>query len=176
MNRMIVGLSGLIGSGKTTAAKHLIEHHGFVRLRFAGPLKAMMAALGLTEAETDGDLKHEPCDLLCGKTPRYAMQTIGTEWGRELIGPDLWIRAWLASVDELPPNSRIVADDVRFPNEAEAIFGLGGKLIRITRRELGTAPPQNAHISELHQLPADTEILNNNSIDDLCARVVGAIF
>src|ERR1035437_9507797 len=121
MNRIVVGLCGFIGSGKTTAANHLVEHHGFTRIRFAGPLKAMLAALGLTEEEIDGSLKNDPCDLLCGKTPRYAMQQLGTEWGRELIGPDLWIRAWSSSVEDCGMHSRIIADDVRFPNESAAI-------------------------------------------------------
>jgi hypothetical protein len=68
---------------------HLVNHRGFARVRFAGPLKAMMAALGCTNAEIDGDRKEVPCDLLGGKSPRWAMQTLGTEWGRKLIGDDL---------------------------------------------------------------------------------------
>ncbi|MCW1993497.1 hypothetical protein [Bradyrhizobium diazoefficiens] len=41
---IVIGLKGLIGSGKTTVARHLIENHGFVRGRFAGALKDMLRA------------------------------------------------------------------------------------------------------------------------------------
>src|SRR5262245_6513313 len=91
--RRIIGLTGKLKSGKTEAALHLCKK-GFTRVRFAGPLKNMMTCLQLTDAEIEGMLKEQPCDLLCGKTPRYAMQTIGTEWGRALIGEDLWVNAW----------------------------------------------------------------------------------
>jgi putative protein kinase ArgK-like GTPase of G3E family len=81
VNRQIIGLTGLMGSGKSLAAQEL-ERIGFTRTRFAGSLKDMMRVLGLTEEEIEGNLKETACALLGGKTPRYAMQTIGTEWGR----------------------------------------------------------------------------------------------
>jgi hypothetical protein len=49
------------------------------QVKFAGPLKSMCMALGLTEAHIEGHLKEVPCELLCGQTPRHAMQTLGTE-------------------------------------------------------------------------------------------------
>jgi hypothetical protein len=60
MTRHIVVLTGSAGAGKTTVAKQLVADHGFKRVRFAGPLKEMMAALGLSEREIDGDLKDKP--------------------------------------------------------------------------------------------------------------------
>jgi hypothetical protein len=60
----IIAFTGLAGSGKSTAAKHLCTRHGFERVRFAGPLKDMMRALGLTEREIEGDRKESPCALL----------------------------------------------------------------------------------------------------------------
>ena len=56
---VIIALTGPAGCGKTTVAKQL-EGHGFVRVRFAGPIKAMLRALGLTEAQVDGDEKETP--------------------------------------------------------------------------------------------------------------------
>lgn len=155
--RTIVAFTGLAGAGKSTAALHLVNHRGFERVRFAGPLKAMMAALGCTAAEIDGDHKELPCDLLGGKTPRWAMQTIGTEWGRKLIDSELWVRAWRAAVDRLPAGTPVVVDDCRFPNEAEAIRAAGGLLVRIERPGAGTA---STHESEQHQIEA-VRILHN---------------
>ncbi|XUM19730.1 deoxynucleotide monophosphate kinase [Bradyrhizobium oligotrophicum S58] len=156
-SRTIIAFTGLAGAGKSTAAAHLVKLRGFERVRFAGPLKAMMAALGCTAAEIDGDRKETPCDLLGGKTPRWAMQTLGTEWGRQLIGPDLWIRAWRAAVDRLPAGTPVVVDDCRFPNEAEAIRSAGGVVVRLERPGAGTA---STHESEQHHLDA-IHVLHN---------------
>lgn len=155
--RTIVAFTGLAGSGKSTAAAYLVERHGFQRVRFAGPLKAMMAALGCTHEQIDGPEKETPCDLLGGGTPRHAMQTLGTEWGRDLITPDLWIRAWQAAVAKVPAGVPIVVDDCRFPNEADAVRAAGGVIVRIDRPGAGTA---SVHASEQHVLPA-VETLRN---------------
>ena len=85
----VIAITGQAGSGKTTIAKHLELEYNYVRVRFAEVLKDMLLALGLTEEEINGDLKEKPCSLLLGKTPRHAMQTLGIEWGRNLIHPDI---------------------------------------------------------------------------------------
>lgn len=170
--RTVLAFTGLAGSGKSTAALHLVERYGFQRVRFAGPLKDMMRALGLTEAEIEGELKEKPCALLGGKTPRYAMQTIGTEWGRDLISQDLWIRAWLAALDRVPAGLPVVVDDCRFPNEADAVLAAGGSIIRVVRpgAEAGAA----GHSSEAHELPADMVLHNEGSRELFLTGVVGA--
>lgn len=167
-SRTIIAFTGLAGAGKSTAAMHLVKRHRFERVRFAGPLKAMMAALGLTAAEIDGDRKELPCELLGGKTPRWAMQTIGTEWGRQCIGDDLWIRAWRAAVDRLPSGAPVVVDDCRFPNEAEAVRAAGGLIVRINRQGAGTA---SAHESEQHYIEPHTVIANDGAEERLFGRV-----
>ena len=166
--RTIIAFTGLAGAGKSTAAFHLVKSRGFERVRFAGPLKAMMAALGCTQAEIDGDRKELPCDLLGGKTPRHAMQTLGTEWGRDLIQPDLWIRAWRHAVDALPAGVPVVVDDCRFPNEADAIKAAGGLLVRIERPGAGTA---SAHESEKHTLPFVKTLYNTRDERSLREQV-----
>lgn len=171
--RFIIGLAGKIGAGKTTAAQYLVEKHGFERIRFAGPLKNMMLALGLTSDEVDGILKEQPCDLLGGKTPRFAMQTIGTEWGRDIIDEKLWIRAWRRAVETTTPGAWIVADDVRFPNETAIIRELGGVLIRVDRP---SAPGAAAsHSSEAVAFDCDFVIKNDGTIDQFKQQVETAM-
>lgn len=152
---MLIGFCGPAGAGKSTAAAYLVEHHGFVRVRFAGPLKAMMRALGCSEREVDGDLKETPCILLGGRTPRQAMQWLGTEWGRQMIAPDLWQRAWAAEADRHP---LVVCDDVRFPNEEAAIRARGGIIVRIECP--WAASPASGHASEQQPIKADAVIRN----------------
>lgn len=155
----LVGLAGRAGAGKTMAARILCERAGFERLAFAAPLKAMLRALGLGDAELDGAAKERPSPLLCGRSPRQAMQTLGTEWGRERIGADLWAQAWTrAARDRLAQGRTLVADDVRFANEIAAIRGLGGRVYWIDRG--AAAPP--AHVSEaLDPAACDGAIVND---------------
>jgi hypothetical protein len=160
MSPLLIGFCGVAGAGKTFAAAHLVRMHAFDRIRFAGPLKDMMRALGLTEAEIEGDGKERPSDLLAGKTPRHAMQTIGTEWGRDLIDPDLWVRAWGRAADKALAEGRpVVVDDVRFANEAAAIWARGGILVRLARDGAGSVSG-GAHASEHQDFPFDLRMRN----------------
>jgi len=165
---MIIGLAGRAGSGKSTVAAHLAAR-GYRRIRFADPLKDMMRALGLTERHIEGDLKEQPCPLLAGKTPRYAMQTIGTEWGRGIIHPDLWVGAWEARAAN---DNLVVAEDVRFPNEEAAIRRLGGWVIGVERpgREVGSGHP-----SENQPISPDLWLRNDGDVPALLAQVDSAL-
>lgn len=164
----IIALTGLAGSGKSTAADYLIAVHGFTRVRFAGPLKAMMRALGLSDRHIEGDMKEVPHEMLCGKTPRQAMQTLGTEWGRKLIGDDFWINTWHQDAGR---HSRVVVDDCRFPNEAAAVRKLGGEVWRIEGRG-GIA---GNHASEVGCGYAEVVIDNSGERAALQAAVDGAL-
>lgn len=174
----IIGLCGLAGSGKTTIANHLVEHHGFVRLPFAGPLKAMAAAFGLGPREMGGDLKEVPSDLLCGKTPRQFMQLLGTEFGRDLIGQDVWVRAWERALGEVATDGflplRIVADDLRFENEAAAIRSRGGVVVHLIRHGAGSATG-GAHSSERPERLGGVMVANDRSPAAVAAEVLAIV-
>lgn len=136
----LIALHGPAGSGKSHAASILVEEFGYTRMKFAGPLKAMMHTLltyaGVPEREltrySEGDLKETPLDMLEGKTPRHVMVTLGTEWGRDLIGPDLWVNLAMQPIlDHLAAGRSVVVDDCRFVNEAREIIKLGGHVAKI---------------------------------------------
>jgi hypothetical protein len=76
------------------------------------------------------DLKEVPTPFLNGQTPRHAMQTLGTEWGRKLIHPDIWVDATMRAAEQF---DKVVIPDVRFPNEVAAVTNRGGWVYRITR-------------------------------------------
>lgn len=171
---MIIGITGLAGSGKSTVALRMRTHHGFHTIKFAGPLKNMLRTLGLEDRHIEGDLKEVPCDLLGGQTPRHAMITLGTEWGRNLIGPKFWANAWKQAVLDRPAfggvKPSVMADDLRFLTEEEALTDLGGTVVRIVRP--GQADT-GAHVSEteMAQIGADYEILNDGSKERLWFKV-----
>ncbi len=171
----VIALCGFMGSGKSEVARHLVERHGFVLMKFAGPLKQMLRALlreaGCDEVRIDrmidGDLKEVPCEALCGQTPRWAMQSLGTEWGRGCIGTHLWVGAAMSRI--MASRQPVVVDDCRFLNEARAIRAAGGVVWRIDRGLASSA----AHASESGQseLPLDATIMNTGSLESLRALV-----
>jgi len=172
-----IALCGLAGSGKSTAADYFVSRHKYQRLSYAAPIKRMMRALlieagaGLLETieMTDGKLKELPTPYLCGHSTRYAMQTLGTEFGRDIIGQDIWRRILLKKVAEFP---RVVVDDLRFPNEAESLKENGFLIVRIIRAEAGT---DFGHSSEWQEFDVDLTITNDGFVSDLHAKLEGLL-
>jgi hypothetical protein len=168
----VIGLAGAAGCGKTTIAHYLVEQYDFVRVRFADTLKNMLKAAGLTDRHLDGDLKEVPTDLLCGKTPRWVMQQLGTEFFRNQVGRDFWVNAWSRRAQtHLDMGDWVVADDMRFPNEAATISKLGGTLAHITRPD--NQLDVGVHESEAHSdsLDYDVHIVNGGTLGDLFRQV-----
>jgi hypothetical protein len=171
---MLIGLTGLAGAGKSEVSRILTEEFGFTRVKFADPLKNMLRTLltdiGHTPADAEryveGDLKESVVDGLdgLGITARHLMVSIGTEWGRKAVHPDLWTTLWVAKTERFP---RVVVDDVRFPNEVDLIRARGGKIWHIDRPGLTAG----AHISEQLQVEPDATIFNNGGLHDLTNNV-----
>lgn len=170
MTGRLIAFTGPAGSGKSTAADALVEV-GWTRVKFADPLKDMVRAFyracGIDhppyiEARIEGDLKEEPDPFLRGQTPRWAMQTLGTEWGRNLIAEDIWTEAFIQRAGSLMSRDvDVVVDDCRFENEAEAIARLGGRVVRILGRDGGLGM---SHASERDQVACDMKIANTQSL------------
>ena len=168
--KLVIGLSGLKGSGKTTAAEYMVAHHGFMRMSFAGPIKHMLRVLGVLEDWP----KEEPHPLLCGMTPRHALQTLGTQWGRDMIGGNIWVNIVKDRIEKSKALNLIVIDDVRFRNEVAMIEELNklprhrGIVTYISRDE--TPNVRDWHQSEMEVLELSTHatIQNNTSVEGLC--------
>ena len=171
MARLLIGLCGKKGSGKTYIANHFAKQYDAKVCRFADTLKSMMRAMGFNERQITGDLKERPCDLLDGKTPRYAMQTLGTEWGRDLIHKDIWVN--IAINKALGFEEVAIFDDVRFPNEIEAIHRNGGVVAWVDRDSIYKG--EDEHPSEVSVSPADCDIFLDNTVDTniVCENLEG---
>lgn len=173
MNKTIIGLAGPKRSGKTAAALKL-ERSGFVRYSFAGTLKRMIRVLledfGFSENEIDNCMNadKEVALPVIGKSPRTLMQTLGTEWGRVHVHPDLWTYLMMKQIDR-SQDEYIVFDDVRFENEAEMIRNFGGLIIHIDRGNIKT----DLHASEkgIAWDDRDQFILNDVTLDDFLLDV-----
>ena len=178
---LLIGLySPLPMSGKSTAAAAL-SGVGYRRLPFAGTLKRMIRVLlldlGQSDLEAERALtveKEEPCILLNMVTPRQLLQSLGTEWGRGMVHPELWVRCWKGRVIEALGNgSCVVVDDVRRRNEAQAVLDLGGVMVRIERPDGGSSAFSD-HASEgaLEDWAFDHRIINGGSVADLQRQVL----
>jgi len=140
---MIIGICGLIGSGKDTVADYLVNVHGFRRESFAGSLKdAVSAVFGWDRVMLEGRTKasrewREQRDEWWSErlgqeiTPRWVLQYWGTEVCRRNFHDDIWI----ASIEHKILNSPddVVISDCRFPNEIAAIKRAGGVVVRTCR-------------------------------------------
>lgn len=133
----LIGLySSVPQSGKSTIARHLTIEHGFRPLPFAQPLRAMvwplLEGLGLSQQQIGYHLYQDKSAFIpgLGCSARHLLQTLGTDWGRQLVCDDIWIKCWAA---QAAGATRVVADDVRFPNEAQAIKMLGGQVWKVWR-------------------------------------------
>jgi rhodanese-related sulfurtransferase len=169
----LIALVGLRRSGKDTAARALIDA-GYENVKFADVLKAMLrtylAFRGMppcqVEAVIEGEMKERPLAVFGGKSARFAMQSLGTEWGRDLIYPDIWVDA---AMDRARQFGRVVVTDCRFPNEYAAVKVNGGTVIKITRP--GTTVDSHPSESLIASLPYDFEIVNDGSIELLHQRI-----
>jgi deoxynucleotide monophosphate kinase-like protein len=176
---MIIGIRGAAGAGKSTAAKHLIERYGFKNGKFSGALKAMLRTFlryrGVDEETIErmieGDFKEVPSPHLNGATPRWAMQSLGNEWGRNCIHRTLWVDTEMeVSADE----TRLVFDDVRYQNEADAIRERGGLIIEIQRNS-EERPDVGKHASEVQEIKPDLIVKNTGCKEVYLAGLVAML-
>jgi hypothetical protein len=168
---ILVGLTGKAGCGKDTVGKHMADAYGFSTYSFATPMRNMiMAGFGLTmEQLLDRKLKEQVIDWI-GRSPRYLMQRIGTEWGRNLVADDIWLRcaSQAFGVAENEGYPGVAITDVRFDNEADFIRDLGGFVVHVHRPGL-QAVAESGHISEagVKFKDGDQRIINDSTIGEL---------
>lgn len=162
-------------SGKSEVAKTLQLTRGFALVKFADPFKAFIKDLlvqggatePLAERMVEGDLKERAIPSL-GVSTRRMLQTMGSDWGRSTISPDLWVQVAKRKIEQnLQAGVPVVVDDMRFPNEYEMILQLGGHPVKVVRS--GTRPYQG-HASEglLEGYPM-TVLQNNSTLGELRA-------
>jgi hypothetical protein len=181
---MLIGVVGLIGSGKDTVSKRLEQKHGFRRDSFAKSLKDAVSAMFNWDREMlegNGDdsrqWREQPDEFWSKKfgktvTPRWVLQHFGTEVMRQHMHDAIWIDSCLSRYDGEPT----VISDTRFQNELKTIKEHGGEIILVKRGELPTREQmqeRGAHKSEWDWMgwQFDHVIDNDGTKQELFAKV-----
>lgn len=157
----LIGVTGYARSGKTSVGM-VLESMGWERRAFADPIKAIAYESNMTVRRLVDLNGWEKAKKLADI--RQYLQDLGLS-ARKHLGEDVWIRAALKDLPE-----KCVITDVRFPNEVEAIRGLGGQIVKVIRPGV---KPANGHISEtgVDKLPWDHLLSNGGTLDDLARDV-----
>ena len=167
---MIIGICGLIGSGKGTVADILVDYHDFKKISFADKVKDGASAIfgwdrALLEGDTDRSRlwREKQDDFWTNETgieitPRLVLQLLGTDCMRNGFYDGIWVSLVKKHMIE-NPHYNYVIPDVRFPNEMKMIRELGGEVWQVRRGELpdwwATAKSVNQNwetVSESHTM------------------------
>jgi hypothetical protein len=204
MSRIVIGLSGRKGVGKTYVSyciheylKHIVPVESFA---FADPIKDFATdILGLPEnlchgtnedkmTETKYDWSKIPrhgepsASQRHGKmTIREIFQTVGTELGRDTWGDDIWINCLKRKVEGFfaryssALNVVVIVSDVRFENEVDAVRALGGEIWGISGpQRIGESSLGDTHSSEPTR-NFDAEEIVGNDLDTSAQDIIDQV-
>lgn len=176
---MLIGLVGHKGAGKTSitnAALTVMPYDSWVRIGLADPITEMLITMGVPKAVARNKKRwDEPLEILCGKTMRQAARTLGTDWGRELVGLNVWTGLALERVKRFERDGKhVVIDNVRFHSEFNAIKRAGGVMIAFRRPFHELSPEEMAEPSERDipdiQRKCDYHFSNEHAVRRSAAR------
>lgn len=178
---MLIGLCGPAGAGKNTVAEFLTDADGggFVQFAFADPLYQCVSTItGFSVSQLQDRAVKEAVIPWLGKSPRQMLQSMGTEWGRDSVHPEIWIRIAMERAGQHMAVGRgVVITDVRFDNEAQAVIAAGGEVWKVVRPGWRCLADDAAtHQSEAgvsDHLIART-IDNSGTLDDLRTQLAAA--
>lgn len=184
-NRMLIGITGKIGAGKSLSSRILERNHNFTEYTMAGPLKKMATSIGFTEEEVNGTQEQK---LVKNKywnvSGREFLQKFGTEVCRDVLpsvinmnfnNRTLWCRIFEIYYEEHKKNMDVVVSDCRFKDELDLIKELGGVTVKIIRNNTDTdntiLTSHKFHPSELLEYKTNFVINNNGDLQDLTYKL-----
>jgi hypothetical protein len=210
MEGKIVAIMGHARAGKDTTAEYLVQKHYFTRIGLADPMKRFCKEVfQFSDEQLYGNDRDQPDKRYLQKcwvdgigfenkkylTPRYALQTLGTEWGRDCYN-DIWIDYGIFMAKNLIQGySRydmktgleitekdtgicpgVVFSDLRFQNEFDATKKAGAIMVRIHRPGVDSIAGVAGHQSEEEQkgIPDsafDVVLQNDGTIEELHQKI-----
>ncbi len=171
VNATIIGISGKIGSGKSTAARYLSKKYGFEEKAYAAKLKEICSILTGLPIENFNTREGKCQKVLDGSlTAGQLLQIVGNGM-RKSVYEKVWVDALFADPEKL---KKWIIVDVRYPDELQAIKERGGIVIRL-EGDPGDIQKENKDGRDLNApsevaldgTTFDHIILNNSSLFDL---------
>jgi hypothetical protein len=92
---------------------------------------------------------------------RRLLQVLGTDIGREMIDPDLWVNLAWEKAKKYPS---VCFSDLRFPNEAKLVKDNGGYIICLIREDIASDHPSE---TEIASIDANWTIDNRGTLQEL---------
>jgi len=117
-------------------------------------------------SEANDTIKDNTSWYIVKLTPRKLLQLLGTEAGRNIIHPNIWVNTLFA---DYSAQSNWIITDIRFPNELKAVKDKKGITIRVTRP--GTAIGSHPSETALDDAKFDYEIINDGTMEELVKKV-----
>ena len=170
----LIGICGKANSGKDELAQGIALIDVYIVYHFADPIKqAINIMFGWGPANWNNrEWKEKPLDWLPESSPRSLAQSIGTDWGRNMIDSEIWLKLAqrkyerIASVAEMKGGRIIgmgmIIADVRFENEARWINDAGGLLLKVERPDQEKIS-ESSHASEAG---FDTALIHHTIVND----------
>lgn len=158
---VLIGIGGLLASGKDTVADYLVEHHGFIKMGMSEPLNDALLALNPYIPYTPTDIRDAHSSITdhvhgihVGTVTRYQqlheelgytkakenpevrrlLQSLGTEVGRDMIDAEVWTTiAERKIITAMSQGKSVILTGIRFPNERDMILHNQGTLVWVDR-------------------------------------------
>jgi hypothetical protein len=189
MGKLLVGVTGKKGSGKDTFGDVAVAR-GYHKVAFTDAVRREVF-LALRDKEYPGDvpwLDRYDAFLAYFAAHKYAdpntqegsIRLLVQAWAmmqREIHGDDYWLK----KVDLTPGT---IACDLRFPNEARAIWERGGVVVRVYRPRANAAIGANGrlihrdeHVSEvaMDEISPDLTVFNVDGLEAYGAKANEAL-
>jgi hypothetical protein len=179
-----IALGGLKKHGKDAFADFLAEDHGYIKLGMSDRLHEIALVLNpwlrldddeMHEIETDRFTTYNYLTNLLGYTQakdireyREFLQTLGTDVGRQMLDPDIWVIQAFQKIQKLLHEGKnVVLTATRFPNELDMTEHLEGVSLWISRPNL--VQPVDTHASEnsVSEKDFDHTVLNDGTLEEL---------
>lgn len=197
----LIALTGRAGAGKDSVAATLVRHLNYRSIAFADALRAEIAEAWRIDPRMLQDPATKEWDVpalavgMCGqpefvkwrvhafdddlqeaRSPRWVMQRWG-DWQRR-AEPDHYARIvtrWLGQ--QVGAGwTRLVVTDVRFGNELDHLYASTDRLrlVRVHRPDASRSTPHGQHASEteLRHAPADVDLVNTGTLEDLVSATL----
>lgn len=172
--RIIIGITGKKGAGKSTVAEFIEDEYDFHEYAFADALKsACLLIFQLQARQLYGSQNDkESIDEYWGVSPRVIMQEFGTAMrsiaARNARLDKIWIRGLHREIINKDPN-RVIISDVRYQDEADSIKeyetrGWTAIIIKIIRDEAATGMQRKKRHPENPETNSSVETAEISSI------------